>query len=251
MVTILLAAVTLLQTPQQPAAARRTTEFVPVAVRYEVPQDPRRRRADLETMSQLRFNAVASTDESASQTRLSSIDGLLRGDATSVMVPSAELGVVTITAAATAAEIRAAAWWHLARGARGIVFHDWDVLRQNDAALGEAAAFADAVTRNQELYLPLRHADKTGARVLAINGPPGVEAEWLESPDALMLIAINRTAEPREVTFVFSPDMPEAIWQNMLTGAAVNFVAGSKGPEYVRAFAPGDVLVLMIRKRWR
>jgi hypothetical protein len=37
----------------------------------------------------------------------------------------------------------------------------------------------------------------------------------------------------------------------MLTGSAVNFVAGPKGPVYTRTFPPHDVLVLMIRKRWK
>jgi hypothetical protein len=45
--------------------------------------------------------------------------------------------------------------------------------------------------------------------------------------------------------------MPEAIWQNMESGTAVNFVASAKGPTYTRTFAPKDVLVLMIKKQWR
>ena len=53
------------------------------------------------------------------------------------------------------------------------------------------------------------------------------------------------------MTLTFSEAMPEAIWQNMLTGAAVNFVAGPTGPVYTRTFPPRDVLVLMIRKRWK
>ena len=53
------------------------------------------------------------------------------------------------------------------------------------------------------------------------------------------------------MTFTFAPDMPEAIWQNMETGAAVNFVAGPSGPTYTYAFKPRDVLVLMIKKDLR
>ena len=49
----------------------------------------------------------------------------------------------------------------------------------------------------------------------------------------------------------FSRDTPEAIWQNMETGASVNFVAGPDGPTYTHSFAPRDVLVLMIRKSLR
>jgi hypothetical protein len=49
----------------------------------------------------------------------------------------------------------------------------------------------------------------------------------------------------------FTPDTQEAIWQNMETGAAINFVAGPEGPTYTYAFGPRDALVLMIRKSVR
>jgi hypothetical protein len=49
----------------------------------------------------------------------------------------------------------------------------------------------------------------------------------------------------------FTRDTPEAVWQNLETGAAVNFVAGASGPVYTHTFAARDVLVLMIRKALR
>ena len=49
----------------------------------------------------------------------------------------------------------------------------------------------------------------------------------------------------------FAPDVQEAIWQNMESGAAVNFVAGPDGPRYTYNFGPRDALVLMIRKTIR
>jgi beta-galactosidase GanA len=85
-----------------------------------------------------------------------------------------------------------------------------------------------------------------------IDGAPGlVEARFLESADALVLIAINHSDSPQRVTLTFTPDTPEAIWLNMETGASVNFVAGSSGPSYTHSFARRDVLVLMIRKALR
>jgi beta-galactosidase GanA len=85
-----------------------------------------------------------------------------------------------------------------------------------------------------------------------IDGAPGlVEARFLESSDALLLIAINHSDVPQRVTMTFTPDTPEAIWLNMETGASVNFVAGPNGPTYTHAFARRDVLVLMIRKALR
>ena len=85
-----------------------------------------------------------------------------------------------------------------------------------------------------------------------LNGGAGlVETRFLESADALLLIAINHADTPQRVTMTFTPDVPEAIWQNMETGASINFVAGASGPTYTYAFAPRDVVVLMIRRKYR
>lgn len=83
------------------------------------------------------------------------------------------------------------------------------------------------------------------------GGAGSVEARFLESSDARVLIAINHADTPQKVTMTFTPDTQEAIWQNMESGAAVNFVAGPEGPTYTHAFAARDVLVLMIRKALR
>jgi beta-galactosidase len=100
----------------------------------------------------------------------------------------------------------------------------------------------------------LRHlAAVAGIRPeVRIDGARGlVEARFLESSEALVLVAINHAETPQTVTMTFAPEMPEAIWQNMESGAAVNFVAGPSGPAYTVAFAPRDALVLMIRKQYR
>jgi hypothetical protein len=87
---------------------------------------------------------------------------------------------------------------------------------------------------------------------IRIDGAPGlVEARFLESSDAILLIAINHAETSERVTFTFGPDIPEAIWQNMETGAAVNFVQGPDGPTYVHNFAPRDAMVLVRSKRLR
>jgi hypothetical protein len=78
-----------------------------------------------------------------------------------------------------------------------------------------------------------------------------VEARFLESADALVLIGINHSEEAQTVTMTFTSETPEAIWQNMETGSAVNFVAGAEGPTYTHTFAPRDVMVLLIRKALR
>ena len=65
---------------------------------------------------------------------------------------------------------------------------------------------------------------------IRIDGAPGlVEARFLESSGAMLLIAINHADTPQKVTFAFGPDVPEAIWQNMESGAAVNFVQSRPG----------------------
>jgi beta-galactosidase len=85
-----------------------------------------------------------------------------------------------------------------------------------------------------------------------IDGAPGlVEARFLESPGALLFIAINHADAPQKVTFAFGPDVPEAIWQNMESGAAVSFLQSATGPTYAHTFGPRDTMVLVRGKRLR
>ena len=82
-----------------------------------------------------------------------------------------------------------------------------------------------------------------------IEGATGlVETRFLESSNVLMLIGLNYSDTSQRVTMTFSPETQEAIWQNMETGAGVNFIAGPDGPIYSYWFRPRDALVLMIRK---
>jgi hypothetical protein len=78
-----------------------------------------------------------------------------------------------------------------------------------------------------------------------------VEARFLESSDAIVLIAMNHADTPMTVTFTFAPGTPEAIWQNMETGASVSFVQGTAALMHKHSFGARDVLVLMIRKKLR
>ena len=78
-----------------------------------------------------------------------------------------------------------------------------------------------------------------------------VEARFLESSDALLLLALNYGAAAQKVTFTFAPDVPEAIWQNMETGAAVNFRQGAEGATYTHTLGAQDVMVLVRGKRLR
>jgi hypothetical protein len=85
-----------------------------------------------------------------------------------------------------------------------------------------------------------------------IEGANGlVETRYLESSDVIMLIGLNHTSAAQTVTFRFAPDTQEAIWQNMVSGTAVNFVATPEGPRYTHTIGPKDALVLMIRKHMR
>ena len=87
---------------------------------------------------------------------------------------------------------------------------------------------------------------------IRIDGAAGlVEARFLESSSAILLIAINHAESSQRVTLRFGPDISEAIWQNMETGSAVNFVQGPDGPTYAHTFGPRDVMVLVRGKRLR
>jgi hypothetical protein len=229
-------------------------DVVAVGVRYDPDPDPVRRRTDLENMRRLRFNVVAvPTTDAVPPFEVVLIERLLARDPNaSLRVASSAFSVVAVPPQTTAGSVREGAWTRLAAGTRGVIFDDWAGLQQNAAAFDEAAAFAETITRNMALYAPLRRVEATGPRAITITGGrDSVEAHWLESPDAMLLIAVNHAAEPRSITLSFPADIPEAVWQNMLSGASVNFVAGPTGPSYEHTFPAHDVLVLMIRKRWK
>jgi len=76
-----------------------------------------------------------------------------------------------------------------------------------------------------------------------------VAVNILESSDAIVIIAINHSAEVQKVTVTFPPDIPEAAWQNMEAGTDVHFVMGNTGPFLEHTFTPQDVVVLAIRKQ--
>jgi beta-galactosidase len=87
---------------------------------------------------------------------------------------------------------------------------------------------------------------------IRVDGGGGlVEARFLESSDAVMLIALNHADAPQKVTLRFGAGVPEAIWQNMETGAEVSFIQDAKGPIYTRTFAAKDVVVLLRGKKLR
>lgn len=231
-------------------ASQEALDFIAVGVRYDLDPDPARRRTDLENMRRLGFTVIVPGEPTQPMARIARLLGNTPDPGLNISPP--ELGLVAIDQRSDADTIREAAWTRLATGARAVIFDDWRALQKNDAALGEAGAFAETLARNPALYVPLRRVEPIGDRAFTIEGGQGnVEAHWLESSDALLLIAINHATAPRDVTLTFAPAIPEAIWQSMLTGNAVNFVAGPKGPVYTRTFAAHEVLVLMIRKRWK
>jgi hypothetical protein len=253
--TALLTAVVVLLGPSPHARARQQPfDVVPVGVRYDPDPDPIRRKTDLDTIRRLRFAVVDLGSVGEGQPHLiARIDPLIAGDSgAGVTMAAREVGRVPVDATSGADRISERAWTLLASGATAVIFDDWKTLRQNDGALAEAAAFADTLALNPALYAPLRRVEATGDRAFTIGGgEDSLEAHWLESSDALLLVAVNHADAPREVTLTFAPAIPEAVWQNMLTGSAVNFVAGPTGPVYTRTFPARGVLVLMIRKRWK
>ena len=147
--------------------------------------------------------------------------------------------------ARTPVDARLDFWSAIARGAQRVMFMDAD--GGAGAAVLSLGETAGIVTRNPALFAPLRPRE---GGVRGVTGAP-VDVKLLESVDALMILALNHSPAPRRVTIEFAADIPEAIWQNLETGTAVNFVMGTSGPFLEHTFAPRDALVLMIRKRLR
>jgi hypothetical protein len=220
----------------------RRLPFVPVGVMDDRPAGGNRNRSD--ELRKLRFNVVARREASGVPGfRVESIP-----PATSTSIAAAGIEVVTIRSGITGAEVRRDAWIAIGRAFRGVIFDDWTRLLQNPDALDAASEFADVVTRNANLFAPLSGSSRT----VRIDGAtPDIFARFVESTDAIVLVAANLTAADQRVTLKFDPDLPEAIWQNMESGGAVNFVAGPEGPIYARTFPPHDVVVLAIRKQYK
>jgi hypothetical protein len=237
----------------QPAAAQ-----LPVGVEYDAPAAGAHERRDLEEMLRLRFTVARFADGPGAPDRrgLVLIERLLAGapDPTVPVPPDRPAAVIAVSHESSGGDVTVAAWSVLAGGGAGaILFSDWRTLLANPDALTAASQFAEAVGRNATLYAPLRPVDAAaGTRRVRVTGDTeAVGVTLLESAEALVIIGANRGTREARVTMTFSPDVPEAIWQNMLAGGAVSFVATPDGPEYERVFPPHDVLVLAIRKTRR
>jgi hypothetical protein len=231
-----------------PSAQVRDPLFV--GVRYQPTKPPEARRQDYERMRQLRFTVVEMPRTAETAARLLFLDRVLaNAPDPRVLLAARDTSAVVPVASAATTSLRA--WRAFATGARVILFDDWAALQADPGALAGAADFAEAFARNTPLYAPLRPRVSKVPDVHVTRGEGAVEARFLESPEALVLIAVNASSKPVESSLAFAPEIPEAIWQNMLTGASVNFVAGADGPVYTRTFGPEEVLVLMIQRRWR
>jgi hypothetical protein len=237
--------------PPQPRAP-----FVPIGVGYEGgPSAPQ----DFAAMKSLGLNTVvlgagmSRVDELLALARAGGLHAIVGQDAAPPFLP--------LPAEATSADVRLRAWEAIARGERAVYFPRWRASRaaagllEEDGRIGPrartAGEFAGIVSRNASLFDPLRPRTGTAAIVRVDGDPTGVGARVLESAAALLIIATNSGDLPRKVTLRFPPDIPEAIWQNLETGAAFSFVMEKDGPSLEHAFLARDVLVLVRAKRLR
>jgi len=204
------------------------------------------RRSPFEEFKKLRFNVVARRDDTVFPGYL--VATIPTATAPPVLIPGGSLHVLRVEVTTPGDRVRRDAWVAIGRAFRGVLFDDWARLRQNPEALEAAATFADIVTRNANLFAPLSGSSRA-VRVSAAT--PDIFARFVESNDAIVLVAANYTDAEQRVTLKFDADLPEAVWQNMETGGAVNFVAGPDGPTYTRTFPPHDVVVLTIRKQYK
>lgn len=158
---------------------------------------------------------------------------------------------VQVDPSATAADLRLWGWLALLRGARGVFYYAWRDLIDDTGALTPrgraAAAFAGVVARNPALFEPLRPAGGSADRV-RVEGTGEVEAGWLESRDALVLVAVNHGGAAARAVVTFARGTKQEFWQNLETGDRVTLAMRGEAPSLTHAFAARDALVLMIRK---
>lgn len=143
---------------------------------------------------------------------------------------------------------RLAFWTAIARGEKHVTLID-----PAGGAGPELLAFSETagvVTRNVALFGPLLPRTQ-GVRQVSGGSGASVEVRLLEARDVIMFIALNRAAAPQNVRIAFDPDVPEAIWQNLETGATMNFVMTKDGPALETTLAPHDALVLVTSRKLR
>lgn len=209
-------------------------------------------RRDLQTIKALGFNSIWSRPD-----RQVDLAAQARAAGLRVVVNTERLAEIHVGAAASAADLRLWGWAALLGGARAIAYYAWhDLIDEAGAptSRGKAAAgFAGVVTRNPALFVPLRPRALTEPQAapsdVRISDTAGqVEAGFLESRDALVLIAANHAAEPQRVTLTFAPGSKQEFWQNMESGEMVTFPMVNDFPSLTHDFKARDALVLMIRK---
>jgi hypothetical protein len=143
---------------------------------------------------------------------------------------------------------RLAFWTAIARGEKAVSLTD-----PSGGAGPDLLAFSETaavVTRNLALFGPLQPRAR-GVRQVSGGSGAAVEVRLLEARDVIMIVALNRAAAQQNVRIAFDPDIPEAIWQNIETGATMNFVMTKEGPALESTFAPHDVLVLVTSRKLR
>ncbi len=239
--------------PQPPDPRTPPGGLMAVGVTYRPPAGADARRRDLDEMRRLRFTVVRLAGDRSSPSRLAFVERLLANAPFPDVEGVADDEAMMIAGGLEPDEITLRAWSALGRGRRIILFDDWAALGRRPDALSAAAAFAEAVTRNAGLYAPLRpRVPRPGAPPIRVTGEGrSIDVHVLESASAIVIVVVNNARAARKATITFPPDMPEAIWQNLATGATVHFVTGPDGPAYTRAFAAREVGVLMINTRLR
>jgi hypothetical protein len=141
---------------------------------------------------------------------------------------------LAVAASVTERDRRFVTWAAIARGASGLIYED-----PPDRSL------VTTIARNPALFASVRPRRAGDVRV---EGSASVDVRVLESRDVQMIVGLNHAETAQRATMTFPRETQEAIWQNMETGASVNFIAGASGPSYTYWFRPKDAFVLMIRK---
>ena len=148
--------------------------------------------------------------------------------------------------------ISAAAWRHVQRGARVIVFNpaasSVPGVYDRDGQFLPWVAPARALARQLSVNGPLFNALQPGPRISVLTGGADIDVTLLQTPRSWVLFATSLESVSRQVTAELPPGVPAALWTNVLDGTDMSMLNRPDGPLWTFEMPPFGVQVYVIEK---